>query len=319
MNCNHTVHNTHSHFGWNNAFEPILQVEPGESVAFEVLDASGGQLNTRSSAQDVGSLDFSKVNPVTGPIYVNGAKPGDVLVVEILEFELKEWGWTAIIPGFGLLAEHFTEPYVHIWDIEPGATTATFNDRFQIPLAPFPGTIGVAPAETGDHSIVPPRGCGGNMDIRHLTADSTLLLPVQVEGALFSVGDTHAAQGDGEVCGTAIESPMQIALRFGLRRDLHIEQPQFMVPGPLHTGRDPKGYYATTGIADDLMEATRKSVRAMIDHLSAIHELSEADAYALSSVCVDLKISEVVDSPNWVVSAFLPQSIVASYSGFHND
>lgn len=310
MDCNHTIHSAHTHFGWNNRFPPILEVEPGESVEFEVVDASGGQLNPRSTVEAVGRLDFTKVNPVTGPVFVEGARPGDVLVVELLEFGLKDWGWTAIIPGFGLLADSFTDPYLHIWDIEKGANSARFQDRFRIPLAPFPGTIGVAPAEMGDHSIVPPRSCGGNMDIRHLTAGTTLLLPVQVEGALFSIGDTHAAQGDGEVCGTAIESPMEVALRFGVRRDLRIEQPQFIVPGPLRTGSDPRGYYATTGIADDLMEATRRSVRAMIDHLSHVHRLSAAEAYALASVCVDLKISEVVDSPNWVVSAFLPQSVV---------
>jgi acetamidase/formamidase len=279
--CTHTIHGHQAHFGWDNSLKPALTVRPGESVEFEVIDASGGQLSKASTVEEVSRLDFS----------------------------LSDWGWTAIIPGFGLLAEEFPKPYLKIWELLPGSRSAAFNDAIDIPLNPFPGTIGVAPADSGLHSVVPPRDCGGNLDIRHLTAGTTLFLPIQVEGALFSVGDTHAAQGDGEVCGTAVESPMQIALRFQLRRNMTIEQPQYIVPGPLPSGQDTKGYYVTTGIHADLMQATRKAVRAMMTHLCDTYRLSEAEAYALASVVVDLKINEVVDAPNWVVSAFLPQSI----------
>lgn len=310
-NSTHTIHRQHVHFGWDNGLMPALEVTPGDTVEFEVIDASGGQLGPTSTVADVANLDFGRVNPVTGPVYVAGAKPGDVLEVEILELGMSRWGWTAIIPGFGLLAAEYPDPYLKHWALTPGGQTATFDDGIEIPLNPFPGTIGVAPAEAGTHSIVPPRSCGGNMDIRHLTAGTTLLLPVEVEGALFSVGDTHAAQGDGEVCGTAIESPMNVALRFRLHRTYRIEQPHYLIPGPLASGRDPKGYYVTTGIHDDLMEATRKAVRAMIAYLGDRYGLSREDAYALASVAVDLKISEVVDAPNWVVSAFLPRSIIA--------
>ena len=305
----HTIHGKHVHFGWDNSIAPVWTVEPGKNVEFEVTDASGGQLDAASTVENVGKLDFERVNPVTGPVFVSGAKPGDVLEVEILDFAMTRWGWTAIIPGFGLLADEYPDPYLKNWELTPGGASAAFNDFIEIPVNPFPGTIGVAPGEPGLHSIVPPRSCGGNMDIRHLTAGTRLLLPVQVEGALFSVGDTHAAQGDGEVCGTAIESPMQIAVKFKVRRDVTIEQPQYIVPGPLATGQDQNGYYVTTGIHDDLMEATRKAVRAMIGHLGETHQLDRNEAYALASVAVDLKISEVVDAPNWVVSAFLPQSI----------
>lgn len=308
-NCDHTIHGAHTHNVWDRNLEPALEIEPNQSVEFTIIDASGGQLDRSSNLAAVKELDFTRVNPVTGPVFVAGARAGDVLVVEILEFGVKDWGWTAIIPGFGLLADEYPDPYLKIWELEKGATNARFNEAIEIPLNPFPGTIGVAPGDPGPHSIVPPRSCGGNLDIKHLTAGTTLYLPVQVEGALFSVGDTHAAQGDGEVCGTAIESPMQLALRFSVRRDLNLEQPQYAIPGPLITGQDPRGYYVTTGISDDLMEATRKSVRAMIQHLGDVHGLEPNEAYALASVAVDLKISEVVDVPNWVVSAFLPQSI----------
>lgn len=309
--AHHTIHagHGHVHYGWDNAIEPVLEVEPGEAVEFEVIDASGGQLNPRSTAEDVGRLDFERVNPVTGPVFIKGARPGDVLEVEILAFGPATWGWTAIIPGFGLLADEFPEPYLKIWDLQAGHDRAWFNERIAVPLNPFPGTIGVALPEPGRHSIVPPRKNGGNMDIRHLTAGTRLLLPVWVEGALFSVGDTHAAQGDGEVCGTAIEAAMRVACRFRVRRDIRLEEPHYIVPGPLKSGQDPRGYYVTTGISEDLMEAARKAVRAMIRYLGETYRLEPAEAYALASVAVDLKISEVVDAPNWLVSAFLPQSL----------
>ena len=155
------------------------------------------------------TLDFEKVNPVTGPIFVDGAKPGDALKVTIDEFRPSGFGWTANIPGFGLLADQFTDPALHLWSYdESAAMPAMFSPAAKVPLKPFAGTIGLAPAEPGLHSVVPPRRVGGNMDIRDLAAGTVLYLPVEVEGALFSVGDTHAVQGDGEVCGTAIESPM---------------------------------------------------------------------------------------------------------------
>ncbi|MEX2534431.1 MAG: acetamidase/formamidase family protein [Trueperaceae bacterium] len=300
---------THVHNGWDNSLEPVLEIHPGDTIELEIVDASGGQLDKRSQASDIAGLDFSRVNPLTGPVHVRGARPGDVLEVEILELSVKDWGWTALIPGFGLLANEFPEPYLKIWELEPGSREVAFGDGISIPVNLFPGTIGVAPAQDGPHSIVPPRSCGGNMDIRHLTAGTTLYLPVQVPGALFSAGDTHVAQGDGEVCGTAIESGMTLAVRLGLRRDFAVAQPQYMIPGPLHSGSDRRGYFVTTGIHEDLMEAVRMAVRAMIRHLGERHEMTEQEAYALASVAVDLKINEVVDAPNWVVSAFLPQSI----------
>ncbi|MDI3340432.1 MAG: acetamidase/formamidase family protein [Sphaerobacter sp.] len=303
----YTVHRHQHHFGWDNALEPVLEVEPGVAVEFEVVDASGGQLHRGSTAADVAALDFARVNPVTGPVFVKGARPGDVLEVEILDFGRTEWGWTAIIPGFGLLADEFPEPYLKIWDLSGGK--AEFAPGIEIPIKPFPGTIGVALPEPGLHSIVPPRQNGGNMDIRHLTRGARLFLPVWVEGALFSVGDTHAAQGDGEVCGTAIEAPMTITVRFHLHREQSIAEPRYILPGPPTPEADARGYYVTTGFAPDLLEAARKATRFQIEHLQQAYGLSREEAYVLASVAVDLRISEVVDAPNWLVSAFLPQAI----------
>ncbi|MDQ0338528.1 acetamidase/formamidase [Caldalkalibacillus uzonensis] len=307
-NCKHTIHRHQHHHVWDNSLEPVLSVEPGTSVNFEVFDASGGQLSAQSTAQDVARLDFERVNPVAGPVYIEGAEPGDTLEVEIEGFGQPSWGWTAIIPGFGLLSDQFTQPYLKIWDLTD-KQTAVFAPDIEIPIRPFPGTIGVALPEPGQHSVVPPRKNGGNMDIRHLTRGTRLFLPVWVEGALFSVGDTHAAQGDGEVCGTAIEAGMDIQLKFKLHKGKQIQEPQFITPGPLTTGVDEKGYYVTTGYGEDLMTATRKAVSYMIEHLEQDYGLSAQEAYALSSVAVDLKISEVVDVPHYLVSAYLPLAI----------
>ncbi|WP_246421595.1 acetamidase/formamidase family protein [Texcoconibacillus texcoconensis] len=307
-NTNYTIHKHCHHNAWDNSLEPVLSVDPGESVNFEVHDASGGQLSPKSIAADIPKLDLSKLNPLTGPVYVKGAQPGDTLEVEIENFGTQSWGWTAILPEFGLLQEEFSEPYLKTWDLK-NQQTAEFADGIEIPIRPFPGTIGTALPEPGEHDVIPPRKNGGNMDIRHLTKGTKLFLPVWVEGALFSVGDTHAAQGDGEVCGSAIEAPMEIQLRFKLHKGKTIQEPQFITPGPLTPGLDEKGYYVTTGYGEDLMSAAKNSVRYMIEHLEKTYGLTPQEAYALSSIAVDLKISEIVDVPHYLISAYLPQSI----------
>ena len=219
------------HFGWNRDHPPLLSIASGSEVSLETQDASGGQFSPRSTADDVAKLDFERVNPVTGPIFVEGAHPGDVLQVELLEIEPGSWGWTAEIPGFGLLTDRFPDPWLHVWELDGGR--AGFTDGVSVPLQPFCGVVGVAPSEAGLHSVVPPRRVGGNMDIKQMGVGTILYLPVEVEGALLGVGDTHAAQGDGEVCGTAIEAPMTVSLRVSIRRDLAIDTPEFDVQRPL--------------------------------------------------------------------------------------
>ena len=184
-----------------------------------------------------------------------------------------------------------------------------FVKGIEVPLDPFPGVIGVAPAEPGEHGTLPPRSVGGNMDIKHLTAGSTLYLPAAVDGGLFSVGDCHAAQGDGEVCVTGIEAPMAVTARFTVRSDRSIDQPQFETAGPFTPSGADEPMYGTAGISDDLMEATKLAVRHMIDHLAAERGLTRGEAYILCSAAVDLKINEVVDAPNWTVSAYLPEGL----------
>jgi acetamidase/formamidase len=298
-----------SHLAWDNSIAPIARVASGAVVAFDMLDAAGGQITADSTVAAIGALDFSRVDQVNGPIFVEGAEPGDTLQVELLEFQPAAWGWTALIPGFGLLADEFPQPALRIWTLADG--WAEFAAGVRIPLAPFCGEVGLAPAEAGAHSTIPPYRHGGNMDTKHLTAGATLYLPVEVPGALYSMGDGHAAQGDGEVCGTAVETPMRATVRLTARKDIRVDAPEFQTAGPLAARTNVGPFYATDGVAPDLMEAARKAIRAMIGYLQRTHGLSREQAYMLCSVAVDLKISEIVDAPNWIVTAYLPLSLFA--------
>jgi acetamidase/formamidase len=306
----HTIHQHQSHFGWNNAIAPVARIAPGETVEFHPIDSSGGQLTAKSTLVDIGSLDFGKVNPVAGPVFVEGAEPGDAIKVTLLDFAPSGWGWTANIPGFGLLADQFKDPALHIWKYDAKTLApGMYGPGGRVPLKPFCGTIGLAPAEPGLHSIVPPRRMGGNMDIRDMAAGTELYLPVEVKGGLFSVGDTHATQGDGEVCGTAIESPCTLAAKFELVKGANLLFPRFTTPGPVTRHMDVKGYEVTTGIGPDLMAGAKAAVSGMIDLLSKRYNMAPVDAYMLCSVCGDLKISEIVDMPNWVVSFYFPRVV----------
>jgi acetamidase/formamidase len=308
--CNHTIHHHQCHYGWNRENPPVARVAPGESVEFHPVDSSGGQLTQASTVADIATLDFARVNPVAGPVYIEGAEPGDAVKVTLLHFAPSGWGWTANIPGFGLLADQFKDPALHIWKYDAETLApAMYGPGGRVPLKPFCGTIGLAPAEAGQHSIVPPRRMGGNLDIRDMSAGTELYLPVEVAGGLFSVGDTHATQGDGEVCGTAIESPCSLAAKFELIKGAKLAFPRFTTPGPVSRHLDAKGYEVTTGIGPDLMEGARAAVSGMIDLLSKRYNMNAVDAYMLCSVCGDLRISEIVDMPNWVVSFYFPRIV----------
>jgi acetamidase/formamidase len=311
----HSVREDAFNYVWDNSLEPALELESGETVELHVRDASDEQINASSGVEDVTRLDFDHVNPVSGPVFVKGAKPGDVLEVELLEFRPPDWGWTAIIPGFGLLADEFPEPWLRISRVDAERERVVWSDGISLPYRPFPGTIGVAPAERGAHPILPPSRWGGNLDTKHLRAGSTLYLPVGVEGALFSLGDTHAAQGDGEVCGTAIETAMDVTVRLSVRRDFAVEAPQYRLPEGALAATERSAYHVCTGVGPDLMGALKHAVRATVRRLEERHGLGREEAYALCSVAVDLRVHEVVDAPHWVVGAFLPDDIFEKGDG----
>ena len=187
---------------------------------------------------------------------------------------------------------------------------AAFGKHGKVPLKPFAGTIGCAPAEPGLHSVVPPRRVGGNLDIRDLSAGTVLYLPVEVAGGLFSVGDTHAAQGDGEVCGTAIESPMNVVLKLDLVKDARLKTPRFTTPGPVTRHLDAKGYEVTTGIGPDLM-AGREGCRRRHGRPAGrpLQPQSRRRLHARAPSAVTCAFREIVDMPNWVVSFYFPRCV----------
>ena len=310
MTPQHTLHAEAAHCGWDRELEPALVVTPGSTVELACHDASGGQLDPSSPPTALTALDMSRVNPTTGPILVEGARPGDALSVRIEALEPTDgWGWTGVIPGFGLLAADFEEPALHHWEV-PRIGGAEFGDVARVPLRPFPGTLGVAPAEPGPHAVIPPRRVGGNLDTRDLAVGSILHLPIEVDGALFSLGDTHAAQGDGEVCGTAIETPMTVVVTLDVVPGAAPAFPTFETVLAHRGGEERDGVLATTGVGPDLMEAARDATRGMIDLLERRTGLAPSQAYMLASVAADLRISEIVDAPNWVVTCALPKAIL---------
>lgn len=295
------------HLAWDPAIPPIATVQPGAVIEFDLLDASCGQLDAGCGVPQLLQLDFARVDQVGGPIAVEGAEPGDTLQIDLLDFQPADWGWTACIPGFGLLADDFPDAAYKVTRIPPSGPIE-FLPGIRLPMAPFCGVIGVAPA-AGPLSTIPPDVHGGNMDTRHLVAGSTLFLPVFQPGAQLSAGDGHATQGDGEVCGTAIETPMKATVRVSVRKDLHVTAPEFLAAEEPHAALRSGRRYATDGVGPDLLVAARDATRRMIDWLGREHGLGPTDAYMLCSVGVDLRISEIVDLPNYVVTAYCPLGI----------
>lgn len=290
-----------THSRWSSAIEPLITVESGAVIEVATEEASDQQLTPESTVEDLENLSFDPIHPLTGPVYVENAEPGDILKVKLHEIELGSWGWTAIVPGFGFLADEFDEPYLKTFEFDGNSNTAAFSDEINIPLKPFPGVMGVAPATDSMLSTIPPRANGGNMDDPHMTEGTTVYFPVFVEGALFSIGDTHAAQGLGEVCGTAIEAPMRIIYEVEvIKGDRKIQEPQY----------ETDDYYAVTGFGTTIDEATKKATRYMIDYLVQEHDMSRNDAYALCSLAGDLKIAEVVDVPHMLVTMHMSKEVL---------
>ncbi|CCM05238.1 uncharacterized protein FIBRA_07448 [Fibroporia radiculosa] len=310
----HAVKREQSHLAWDHSIPPVLRVQSGDTVTFDCLDASNGQITAESDISAIASLAFGQLDQVNGPVYVSDAQPGDTLQVEVLRVEPASWGWTASIPGFGLLADEFPVPQLKIWSLHHDEDTASgiygfawFDEArgIKIPLRPFAGEMGVAQAAKGPFSTIPPYKTGGNIDTRYMSAGSTLYLPIEVEGALFSVGDGHAAQGDGEVCGTAIETSTKVSVRLTVLKDKpYVQTPHFRT-----TATASEEYYCTTGVDPDIREATRAAVRNMIAYLGAEHGLSRMEAYMLCSVAGDLRMHEVVDMPNYLIGMMMPKSI----------
>jgi formamidase len=337
------IPSTEAHNRWHPDLEPVAVVAPGDVVTLETRDGLDGQLTRESTHADCGQLDDGLAHPLTGPLYVEGAEQGDVLEVELLGYETPEFGVNAVIPGFGFLADVFTEPFLVPWELDGALARSDELPGIAVPARVHAGVIGVAPShelmeaqrareerirlaggpvaddapETASPPsaasglrTIPPRENGGNVNIRRLVAGATLLLPVHVPGALLSLGDVHFAQGDGEVCGTGIEIEAAVTVRLGLRR-APSWRPRF--PAYLTPPEPARARFATTGISEedamDLTAAARAALLAMIDWLEVEHRLSRPAAYCLCSACVDLQLSEVVDIPFPLVSASVPLEV----------
>ncbi len=298
------------HFCFDNSIAPRLEIEPGDSVIFQTFDCSNNETQRDGSIVERDADRIKPSHALTGPVYIKGAEPGDTLLIEVLKVKTADWGWTRFRPGSGLLKNDFEKPFFHAWDLSKGDVAEFLPGvGINVPLEPFCGVMGVALPEVGQFSTIPPRRFGGNLDIKQLSKGAKLMLPVGVEGGLFSTGDCHAAQGDGEVCVTAIETGGQPHFRFDLIKGQNLKAPRLQTNQQASPIAGREGYFATTAQNPDLLEASRDAIRFMLDYLEEERGLTREQAYILCSVVVDLKISEVVNAPNWVVSAFLPNAI----------
>src|ERR1700691_3658920 len=309
----HSLSAAPTHSRWNRDLKPRLVVAPGDTVRLECQDASGAQVRPGTTLAEYLKIDRDRIHALTGPIFVEGAAPGDVLEIKVLEVEHKGWGWSSVIAGLGFLKQRFAEPYLLHWKLE-GALSRSLAPAV-VPLRPFCGVMGVAPAEPGEFRTRPPGVFGGNMDVRELSSGATLYLPVLDTGALFSAGDAHAAQGDGEVCINGIECPADVTLRV----QLHKRQP---LAGPLVESAEsrspdaPSDAWIVVESDADALQAARSATLRMVDLLIARWSFAPVHAYLLCSVAMKLRISQVVNEPMITVSAAMPKCVLPARKMF---
>lgn len=294
-----------THSRWNRTLPPRLTVSPGDTVHMECLDSSGAQVRPGMTVAEFLEIDRGRIHALTGPIFIEGAESGDVLQIDVLELAHKGWGWSSVIAGLGFLKDRFRDPYLFHWVLE-GRVSSSLAPAV-VPLRPFCGVMGVAPAEDGEFRTRPPGIFGGNLDVRELCAGSTLYLPVLNVGALFSAGDAHAAQGDGEVCINGIECPVNVTMRFGL----HKRRP---LSGPIvESGKAPAlegEAWVVVESGTDPTATARAATSRMIDLLVAHWGFSDVHAYLLCSVAMNLRLSQVVNEPMFTVSASVPKHVL---------
>jgi len=303
----HTLSAEPTHSVWDRSLAPRLRIEPGDEVAFECVDASGGQVRPGMTTSQFLGIDRTRIHALTGPVWVEGAEPGDVLQVNVLCSRHGGWGWSSVIEGLGFLRERFSEPYLFHWELD-GETTHSLAPAV-VPIRPFLGVMGVARAEDGAFRTRPPGPFGGNLDVRELCTGSRIYLPVFNNGAQFSCGDGHAAQGDGEVCINGIECPLDVTLRF----HLHKRQP---LAGPIVEASEAASpdssadawVIVETGV--DLAGTARSATSRMIDLLISRWGFTEVHAYILCSVALRLRLSQVVNEPIFTVSAAISKQIL---------
>jgi acetamidase/formamidase len=300
-----------THSRWNRALKPRLRVASGDTIHLECADSSGAQVHPSMTLAEYLKIDRDRIHALTGPIFVEGAEPGDVLQVDVLEVAHKGWGWTSVVSGLGFLKQRFSEPFLFIWKLD-GEVSKSIAPAV-VPLRPFGGVMGVAPAEDGEFRTRPPGIFGGNMDVRELCTGATLYLPVLNRGALFSAGDAHAAQGDGEVCINGIECPADVTLRFLVHKQCALPGPLVETPAARKLESDAEaGEWIVVESASDATAAAFAATSRMIDLLADRWGFSPVHAYLLCSVAMNLRLSQVVNEPIFTVSAAISKQILPS-------
>jgi acetamidase/formamidase len=301
----HYLDTKSTHDRWNRDLPPQIEVEPGDVVKFDCFDSSGGQVNANSTVDDFLKIDRGRIHTLTGPVAIKGAKPGDTLRVHVLNIQHKGWGWSSIAPGLGFLPDRFPDPFLFTWQLDEESTDSLAPAV--VPLRPFCGVMGVAPAASGEMKTRAPGIFGGNMDVKDLAAGSTLYLPVFNEGALFSLGDVHAAQGDGEICINGIECPAAVTVRFTLLKNTRLSAP---IVETTQRSRITSGEWTMVESDEDPLAAARRALNRMIDFLVENWQFNPEHAYLLCSVAMDLRIHQVVNAPLITVGATLSKSLL---------
>ena len=295
------------HSRWNRDLPPRLRIAPGDTVHMECQDASGLQVRPEMTVAEYQAINRDRIHALTGPIFVEGAEPGDVLEVDILEVAHKGWGWSSIIPGLGFLKERFSTPYLFHWQLEGDVSRSL--EPAVVPLRPFCGVMGVAPSEAGEFRTRPPGVFGGNMDVRDLSSGARLYLPVLNRGALFSAGDAHAAQGDGEICINGIECPSDVTLRFQRHRGRKLESPLADSPAARERFAG-NGAWIVIESSTDAASAARAATGRMVDLLVARWGFEDVHAYILCSAVMDLHFAQVVNEPMFTVTASIAKGVL---------
>ncbi len=298
------------HYAWDNSLTPALKVKTGDVIELQTKDASGGYYHHKSTSDDVTKRPPFRGHPLSGPIQVIGAEPGDVVMVDILAIDCKDFGWSAIVPGRGFLSNDFDSCYFQGWELQGGV--ARIADRVAVPMRPLCGVIGLAPSEGGAHSTVPPTRTGGNLDIPQICVGTRVLLPVAVPGALLSIGDVHAAQGDGEVCNNGIETAAEVKIKVTLAKEGDIKEPQLITHTKVQT--ESVTCRVTAATAGSLDGAARNAVRYMITYLQNSYGLSAQESYVVCSVAGDLRISQAVNN-SYTVCMFMREDIFCRSDG----
>jgi acetamidase/formamidase len=304
-----------THSVWDRSLPPRLHIDSGDEVQIACVDASGGQVHRGMTTEQYLAIDRTRIHALTGPIWIHGAEPGDVLEIDVLATRHSGWGWSSIVEGLGFLKDRFRTPCLFHWQLDGESTSSLYPAV--VPVRPFLGVMGVARAEDGAFRTRPPGPFGGNLDVRELCAGSRLYLPVYNTGALFSCGDGHAAQGDGEVCINGIECPLDVTLRFHLHK-------RYRLAGPIVEASDTVAAdcsadaWVVVETGTDLAETARAATGRMIDLLVSRWGFTDVHAYILCSVAMRLRLSQVVNEPVHTVSAAINKQILPRRQLFSN-